>query len=504
MIKQNKSIYAPNIHLFAFQYCQGLEGDFEPFQLKREWIETKYKEILKEFPALNQPFTLRTDTPNTNEFNLLEENEQPYLVFKEIDDRTQEIIRKALIYPQQISKTYALTLDIYRHQDPGKDEVNIYELEDFNPNHCFDIQTDLGKTILITCFLDCENENLEEIARECLSSFLYLSSAEEFPLFYRQGQLFNSPIFEYGNPRASQPDGHFLILFYSSDNSSEEFNKCYLELPSLFLFYHKIIKAFSDSREDYKEVDSLFNQITDTINNIKKKLPVNNSSQKDKVKAKRNRSIQILKQNELEKLKETLKQLLSISLDYSIGLRKLEFHLNSIAINTHNYKTKINQLEVISNSKLGFLQSFAEEECQVFQEQIKGNLNYLHQGTILLEQAIDSIRGLVEIDQAKRDRQLQDLIFAVGTGIGAGGIVAASYGLIVEKPSLSVPEINLQVGYFYLPHPFVMSVALSISLGVAIGFVIYLLLKLTRNKILRLIFFAIVVVLIALFIIVYR
>jgi hypothetical protein len=61
----------------------------------------------------------------------------------------------------------------------------------------------------------------------------------------------------------------------------------------------------------------------------------------------------------------------------------------------------------------------------------------------LFQQTISTIRGMVEIEQVeldaeqaksdkKRDRQLENIIFFVGSAIGGGQIFSASYPLITK------------------------------------------------------------------------
>lgn len=126
---------------------------------------------------------------------------------------------------------------------------------------------------------------------------------------------------------------------------------------------------------------------------------------------------------------------------------------------------------------LSFLESF-RKNCHHFQEQIQAYLGYLVPGSSLLDQAIASIRGIVEIDQAERDHQQQEIdqerdrnlqitILAVGTGIGAGGILAFSYALVTTEDPLLPPFSSP------IPHRFTISICYSLLFGVAVGLLIW-------------------------------
>lgn len=52
------------------------------------------------------------------------------------------------------------------------------------------------------------------------------------------------------------------------------------------------------------------------------------------------------------------------------------------------------------------------------------DLGYFRHSSTLLEQAISSIRGIVEIEQAERDRSLEQTIQVLGVGLGTGAIAS--------------------------------------------------------------------------------
>ncbi|BAY28713.1 hypothetical protein NIES2107_05450 [Nostoc carneum NIES-2107] len=171
---------------------------------------------------------------------------------------------------------------------------------------------------------------------------------------------------------------------------------------------------------------------------------------------------------------DKLKTLPKMALDYAILLRYLEAYQNTIAINGRNYADRLQQIRgIVKDEDISFLKKFSLENCPKFQEQIKAELGYFTHGSSLLDKAIASIRGRVEIDRTKSDRlaenkkeksdrNLQITILAVGTGIGAGGIMASSYTLLPSDPLLTLvktPEINR----------FTLSIAYSLIFGLAVG-----------------------------------
>lgn len=170
---------------------------------------------------------------------------------------------------------------------------------------------------------------------------------------------------------------------------------------------------------------------------------------------------------DLDGLKHQLKDILKTVPQYTLKFRDLENSLNTLNIHIRNYQLKLKRLQVQANDPLDLFNRFAERESQTFQLQIQADLNYSKPGAQLLDQAIASIRGLVEIDQAENDRKLENTIQSVGTGIGVGigfaGILASSYPLLEDKP------LYLPSPQYTAPHPFVISVTLSCILGGGLG-----------------------------------
>jgi hypothetical protein len=219
-------------------------------------------------------------------------------------------------------------------------------------------------------------------------------------------------------------------------------------LPELFLYYHKISKSFQDSRLYYGCADRLitnheteFNPVSQTYLNLQKTSP--------------------LSATELQILKTNLKTLIKSSLNYTKQLRNLEYARNTIAINSKNYQSSLERMEQQAQTKMEGLRLFHEKEAIAFQEQIRADLNYFYPGSNLLNQGIATIRGLVEIDQAERDRHLEQQIQTIGTAIAFGAIVASTSPLLFEQ-SMTFPwqEHGDRL------HPFILAIFLSIAAAV--------------------------------------
>lgn len=138
----------------------------------------------------------------------------------------------------------------------------------------------------------------------------------------------------------------------------------------------------------------------------------------------------------LKQLKEWLTELSQIAFDYANQLRDLELHHTTIEVNSKNYRFWLNQLQAISlenEDNLELWQQFISKNSERFREQIHTDLCYLLPGQQLFQQLIDTIRGIVETEQAESDRatesaaqkrqqRLERLITVVSTGLAVSGI----------------------------------------------------------------------------------
>lgn len=490
-------ISAPSLYWFAYGYCKGLviSGEHNS-PLDRAWVREQYQNIYDAF-GVESDWEIRDEHPATH-FNLLANpDERTNGKCKFI--QTEEGL-KGFIYPQLIHDAYVLNFNIYCPEKKAKKtEYKIEELGEFNPKNCFQPCLNqplgyLGKTLLLSCYLRSQPNNiheLDEVAKRCWLNFFHLETPEKFPPLYRAYNLFGGYLYEYGNPKAdlnTNPYGHLLIWFLFEEEPSLRLKKCYWELPELLLYYHKICKTFQDSRIFYRQADEMITNNENDLNSVNQWEFVGCQTEDEAHYA----SHQPLSEYDLKTLKTTLKKLLKTSLDYSKQLRNLEYARNTIAINTKNYQDLLKYMEKLAETSMEGFQTFVNKDAISFQEQISADLTYFNQGSTLLNQAIANIRGLVEIDQAERDRQRykqdreryqqeqeryqqeeklekerdrrsQTVIFMAGTGITVGGIIASTSAHVSSKNPVYFPG---QEGASDQPHPFVIYSLVSIGASI--------------------------------------
>lgn len=465
-------IYAPNVHLFAFQLYKGSNIDqnlHDNLNFLWESGDAVVKETLKQDLQLSQRLDVHQQ-PESRRVDLLKDTEV-------IDDnyavsfaglvsypQNQNILIKGFAHPLRISDSYSLWLNLRRPEQENNqptEDVEIDFFRVFNPNNCLNFKAKqhpffLGQTLLITGWLIKPKDNnivrqmtdwltvardrkrIREIADECLNQF-YVN--QNVPDFYRQGKLFGSVIFEYGLINNLENYQHVLIWLFEDVETDHKFGEVCHELEDLFFYRTKIVKAYQDSREIYKQLDIFYRQIEIEIDEIPEKQPNQPATQKY-----------------LQELQKKLKSFPQLAFKYARLLRDLEEHANTIAIHIVNYNQILKNIQaILTNEDLSFIAYFTENQAANFQRQIEADLRYFNNGSQLLDQAINSIRGIVEIEQTERDRSLERTIGRLGIGFGGGAIIS---GVITQH----IDKINHPVTFSLNkpPHPFYASLLLSI------------------------------------------
>ncbi|MBW4675632.1 MAG: hypothetical protein KME52_16885 [Desmonostoc geniculatum HA4340-LM1] len=452
-------IYAPNVHLFAFQ----LDKNSNDPSVNKNFIWKTGDAIVDTTLHQNLDLSQHIDEnkePNSPRVDLLKDAEvidDNYAISftgKVPLDQTQDVLIKGFAHPLRIYDSYSLWLNLRRPEKENNiptPDVDITFLSQFNQNNCLTFKEHplfLGQTLLITGWLTGakDKQNAKEIAKECLT--VVFPDSQKQPPFNRQGELFGSPIFEYGLFSQISNYQHVLIWLFADEQADIKFNQCYQELLDLFFFRTKVVKAYKDSREIYKQLDAACLQIEAEIDKVPKV-----GEQKSIGAA------------NLTDLKNQLKTLPQLALTYTRLLRNLEEYQNTIAINAYNYQERSQKIHAIVGEDISFLENFNQKNSPFFQQQINADLGYFRHGSELLGRAIDSIRGIVEIEQAEsdikqaeRDRTLNNTIQVLGIGFGGGAIIS---GVIVQH----IDKINqplTAISPNNPPHPFYASLLLSV------------------------------------------
>jgi hypothetical protein len=489
----SSKIYAPNVYLFAFHLCKALESESNsPVEFASLW--QKCDEILQTKLAVttkfNDSYLHKKEEPVGWRVNLINKqvvgNRNSLAFAKEISVENQPITLKGFALPLRMDDSYALGLKIFvpeKLNDIKTPAVDVSIFKEFNPDNCLlpdFVQSYFRQTLLLTAWLSVEQNQaaradsqfLQALGKQCLEKLI---SGQNLPDFYRQGELFASPILEYGNP--SQPDSycHIIIWFFNSSATDEIWDETrYSDFMDLFLYRNKILRAYHDSRKLYQVTREEYRQIELAIDKTFKYL------QRDQAQQRQSKGAG-LKEEELEHLKRQMIEMPPRAVKYSRMLIDLEFRQNTIAINAQNYQDKLNKISLDikaakkyndSDADLSFLAAFCKETCPQFQRQIQADLGYFKHGSGLLDQATEAIRAIVAIEEAYRDAKLEVTIQAVGFGLGVAGVVTGSAPYLIKQdpPNQVVGLPFLKVGI----NSFALVLLISIGAGVVVWGVVML------------------------------
>jgi len=498
----SSKIYAPTVHLFAFDLRESniitinarknhLEREKE--KVRKLWLWEICNEIIEAtlqnsgFKLINyldldkRPTSFRValrdrhklqqllkEFPNIKNSNFYIEDAIP-LQGQLLVETHKKIEIQGFAYPKRINNSYGLWLTL-GHPKWKKFEspqpIDISFLRQINPKNLFFSHTNrgfFGRLILITSWLPPKDtrrskEELKELAQECVKNFF--PEGYEVPQLNREGELFGSPIFQFGTEKNLPSSGSIFICFFRGKKTHNKFYESREKIFDLFFHRAEIITAFQQFIKVSKSLERLNKRIESEVTNL---------TPKDMNKT--------LSPQKLNELQSNLRELPIRAQKYEQILAILNNYQNKINNNIQSY-TQI--MEGISHhfheEDVTFLQGFIKNNCSFYQEQIKANLTYFRHSSGLIDKAINSIRGQLGIErtevQKESDRNLEMTILSVGGGFGAGQIVSQ----VINKEELAEDVADLPPPFSMFPvnsySIIVLSLVFSILFGMILGIVI--------------------------------
>ncbi len=479
-------IYEPRIHLFAFSNKENTENN-----KNKNWIWDKCNEIISK-ATLSQNFDIfehiNLDTNNTNLIKKFQDEDAYQPIF--FDENTNIITDKfnkdedlilqhtsnSSIYAVQVDDNYGLCINFnFNHPRIVTQGVEVNQLRFLNPNNVLTLENErnescqfVGQTLIVTAQLleqdnNKTNKELRNLAKQCIKAIF----PNKHYTFNRQGQLFNSPIFEYGSLRRKSLGRyqHILIWFFYDRQEREKFYKNYNDFLDLFLYRSRIISAFKEIRRQENLIAKDLKEINDQIDSLHSRKNNKNPTEE-----------------ELFFLKDKLTKLPKMAIEYGKKIGAM-YDLQSRTVVEDNlllYNHKLIDLEdttnIFSEKDIDYFIKFTETNCRTFLEKTIAKSRYFEHSSTLTDNAIASVRGQIAIEQteleiqrqkreAKSQYKQQITILAIGSGIAAGEIFASSYDLIGEEklPLLTSSYI----------HPFFLSIFYSLLFGSFVAILIW-------------------------------
>jgi len=368
---------------------------------------------------------------------------------EELQDRlTQQIVPRNELTTLLLHDTYFTDLTFF---SPEEIDLTPDKIDQFNPIAFLpqNINASIGQTIGIYGKVTHKMEANRDLADSYVRNFLKETQYKNDKITASDGSnLLGIPLFEYfcqsTAEKTKEPVCHILVLLnYQDENGVKKLAEHYEDIVDLLCSYHKIKFVYQQAEVSYQAALKVSQQIEQKINEF-----VGYVADKD---------------NNLDNLGKMLDELPLLALEHSTYCGELAGYITTIEINHQNYKNYLQKL-LSTGSQLDLWQKFSDHTADIFIKQIQFWLNYMSPRKELAQHLTASIRGIVEIEQAKSDRSLERTIQILGAGLGAGGIVASAVSGHIDKPLvIKIPQPGEQI------HPGVHSIFYSVLAVVIFG-----------------------------------
>ncbi len=500
-----------NLFLFLYDLREGLGESQQDLEKNRRIFASKFPENMRD---------------SLFKLDSVIESEYLELLTQKIEYFRHDLPDEGYYYPVRLNDTYGLLLaasfpnNKTRHLASSIAQLK-NKIEAQLKDSSGDIQSgNLGQTWLILAEL-ANNKNPEEIAKQCCKT-LNIEGDWEKDLQGRS-QLLGGTIFELRRykivmsetldfslsappPTIEQihQNNHLIIALYPKEATATKAAEFNFDWMRLFCYRHKILWAYAQSRY---------------VKQLLKKDAIEIKKYILEIRADRDPALN------LKLLRKTLVKAQSTLSRYSINLGYFDDQIRTIEINLLNYQRRletirekatavenllpknipspISQLSQLTingeniysilarivpmpgvATDLKFMEKFPQEITEKYLLQVQKDYANLSPNLKLLEDLINSIRGITEIDQAERDRNFQAIVAMVGVGLGAGASVASISGhfpFVSETDRASHHPVGKVLSKYYVPEPWLapsISVILSFSASILGAALTYLGIKL--------------------------
>ncbi|AFZ00348.1 hypothetical protein [Calothrix sp. PCC 6303] len=288
----------------------------------------------------------------------------------------------------------------------------------------------LGQTWMISGWLDSANNvDTENIAHKTYQTIILEKHQHQ-----NVGKFLGATIYEMwrGSERwkGVEKNSHVLVVFYPDMATFRTAATFYNAWRYLFYCRHKILWAYEQARELKKRL------LKKTQTNI---IDISSLSRKN-----------------LHQLKADLQANIMILPDCVQDLGLLEVQQHTIEINLYNYEKQCQ--EFFPTEK--FLEELRKTASGKYILQLEKDASSFRSTLTILENLTNTTRGMVEIQQAERERNINIVIAIAGIGLATSQIVS-SVIIAQEPPPKGVP--------FYQTSAFQLSIVAGIAGGIVTG-----------------------------------
>jgi hypothetical protein len=415
MPPSKKSITEITLQLFVYDLQEGLGQKPEAVDANRHYFWRRFSPDL--FPKVYSKLT--QDHQNKLEAYAKEENSEADIVYFQSREE-KETVRgiECTLAACQLADTYSLIVDACGSEFQ---KTALADLKKYITEKIADAPATLGQTWLLWGQLDRTYTDIEQLAKDC-----YLAIAEDADksldweaVAQKQNQLLGGHLFEIslGVPLGKS---HYLIWLLPPQPALTKLQNKISDIQTnfhrLFCYRHKIIWAYGQSRILKRRLKENYQKIQDSVLTIRQK------------------------NKDPEELQKTLEETLEILGTYATDLNQLHSQLRTITINLGNYQERLEKFkEIDPNCQLPTLAEFAQFAAKKYHRQVESDYESLTPGMTLLENLITTISGIVEINQAKREKRIERAIAAAGIGVGTASAAASSIANYAERIVIEIP-----------------------------------------------------------------
>jgi acetolactate synthase small subunit len=425
MSNENWLIY-PTVDLFVYDLADGIGQNEDKISQNRQQFWQKIYGDKISAPQLEKLKQAETETAEYIEL---------------LGDKKLAAFESPLdgyAYPVKIGDTYAAQFDLSGKREPDADkrfapkEIDCLEwlkqqvISRVNP------PTTIGQSWLVWGQLTADDQDALETAKNCYNKLNLFPNAKWDRDLKSTGQFLNADFYELWLPPGDRgnisQNYHVLICLFPYNNGqaigdiSNTVAKLYVHLMRLFAFRNKVIWAYNQSRQLKADLKDAARTIQDIVQQLPQQV---NAPKVD-----------------LKELQQSLVNSLTIFSVYANYISRLEEQENTIKTNLKNYKRRLKTI----GEKMGsdaeafkFMASFSDFAKEKYVWQVAADNRSLSAGLRLLENAIQTIEGIIEIERAKSDRTLNVTIAAAGVGIATSGVYASVYASQIDSKQNPIP-----------------------------------------------------------------
>lgn len=458
-----REIIYPTLDLFIYQLRNGL-GDSDT------QIAENHQSFWKNLPdKIKVSLEKESEAENPEYAKLLELLESSIKQAHNIKDNyylfSNEKNLESYYYPVRLYDTYGLLFDTSIN-----DRKNSQPITSFNTlaKQAETKKGNLGKSWMASGYLSTATKP----DPKALAEHIYRELVNREWQNPQEGKFLGANLFEvWKSPQKWQDieseNSHTLIVIYPNLWTMQLAADFYGDWLRLLCSRNKILWEYAYSQQLTKELQDEFKLIINRTQKIKNLYASSKNTE--------------FNQQQLNKLQKILSNSIATVSDYATKLSYLEILKSAIETNLLAYKKYLKDIEIkaqekqkednqIGDTNIQCLEKFTETVQQKYKIQVEQDYISLSVGLKIAEDLINTVRGIIDIEQTKRDRTLNTTVAVAGIGLATSQIASAV--ILAQQPNDYQNYLRFRAEVF----------GWSLLIGSIFAVVMYLILRLFRHK----------------------